>query len=298
MEFLITKTALEFGLYTIPWKEHFKPFLNDYEKEIKSGTYAGRHKDVNAYGKTFLSWPIRKLEYSYILNETLNHIFSGCKTLDCGCGVVPLPRVYKKMGCEAYACDNDLVTINILRQAKYISEKTINYSVQDITRLDFPSDTFDLVTCVSVLEHLPPGLDSLAISEMLRVLKRGGRLVCTIDFEPYYSSSPIHSILQSVLTGQLFFRTFWLLKEEPVRLLRKTTTILKSDRKTEVYQMASFNERIFNPFSKHMLGPIPSLVPSAEDIHDFWKEFWKPAAQGSPGLSLPNYISLGFVIEK
>jgi ubiquinone/menaquinone biosynthesis C-methylase UbiE len=298
MEYLITKTALEFERYTIPWKEHFKPFLSDYEKEIQSNSYAGRHSDVNAYGKTFLSWPIRKLEYSYIINETIGHVFSGCKTLDCGCGVVPLARVYKKMGCEAYACDNDVGTINVLRQAKYISEKAINYSVQDITHLNFPSDTFDLVTCVSVLEHLPPGLDSVSISEMLRVLKRGGRLACTIDFEPYDHGSQVHSILQAVLTGQLFYRTIWLLKEEPVRLLKKAITILKSDRTTEAYQMESFNERIFNPFSKQMLSPMLPQIPSAQSIQAFWKEFWKPVAQESAGLSLPSYISIGFVIEK
>lgn len=39
----------------------------------------------------------------------------------------------------------------------------------DITKLDFPNNTFDLVLCAEVLEHIPPNLLVEACSELMRV---------------------------------------------------------------------------------------------------------------------------------
>lgn len=51
----------------------------------------------------------------------------------------------------------------------------------DLTRLPYPDDAFDVVTCVSVLEHLPPDLQLRGMAEMARVVKRTGTLVVTYD---------------------------------------------------------------------------------------------------------------------
>ena len=50
--------------------------------------------------------------------------------------------------------------------------------------MDFDSDVFDIVTCVSVLEHVPAPADQQAVREMLRVVKPGGTLLMTIDYAP------------------------------------------------------------------------------------------------------------------
>lgn len=47
-------------------------------------------------------------------------------------------------------------------------------------RLPFPDGTFDCVTCLEVLEHLPEKNWSSAIEEMRRVLKPGAVLVVTV----------------------------------------------------------------------------------------------------------------------
>ncbi len=52
----------------------------------------------------------------------------------------------------------------------------------DITQLGFPDDSFDLILCSHVLEHVPD--DAIAISEMWRVLKPTGTAVIQV---------PIHS---------------------------------------------------------------------------------------------------------
>ncbi|OFW48235.1 MAG: hypothetical protein A3G77_03035 [Acidobacteria bacterium RIFCSPLOWO2_12_FULL_68_19] len=51
----------------------------------------------------------------------------------------------------------------------------------DFTRLPYPDEAFDVVTCVSVLEHLPRDAQIRGMTEMARVVKKNGRLVVTYD---------------------------------------------------------------------------------------------------------------------
>ena len=76
-------------------------------------------------------------------------------------------------------------------------EQHKDYRVMDVRDLAFPDETFDIIFCISVLEHLVcptqnpdhPDLANLfspkgarmAVKEMRRCLKTGGKLVLTID---------------------------------------------------------------------------------------------------------------------
>ena len=60
-------------------------------------------------------------------------------------------------------------------------EKAINAAIG--IRLELANEQFDLVTCVSVLEHMSDDDKLKGITEMSRVLKKGGRLIITFDKE-------------------------------------------------------------------------------------------------------------------
>jgi len=60
--------------------------------------------------------------------------------------------------------------------------------VSDITKIPVKSGTFDNVLCTEVLEHVPH--PELAVAEIARVLKPGGRLVLTAPFVSYTHFSP------------------------------------------------------------------------------------------------------------
>lgn len=61
-----------------------------------------------------------------------------------------------------------------------IQRASIRYQHADITCTDFPSETFDAITCLSVIEH---GVDLPAyFAEMSRILVPGGYLVTSTDY--------------------------------------------------------------------------------------------------------------------
>ena len=57
----------------------------------------------------------------------------------------------------------------------------VRYERGDLTRLEFPTASFDVVICISVLEHMPREARLDGVREMARVLRPGGRLILTYD---------------------------------------------------------------------------------------------------------------------
>lgn len=55
-----------------------------------------------------------------------------------------------------------------------------NLAPEDATALPYADDSFDVITSISVIEHIPADGDTLAVREMWRVLKPGGRMVITL----------------------------------------------------------------------------------------------------------------------
>jgi len=59
----------------------------------------------------------------------------------------------------------------------------VEYIRADLTRLPFSDASFDLVSCISVLEHMPADTRVRGVQEMARVLKPGGQLLLTYDLQ-------------------------------------------------------------------------------------------------------------------
>ena len=54
-------------------------------------------------------------------------------------------------------------------------------------KIPFPDKTFQYVTCVEVLEHLPAELRAQAFQEMHRVLQPGGKLIMTVPHSGWFA---------------------------------------------------------------------------------------------------------------
>jgi ubiquinone/menaquinone biosynthesis C-methylase UbiE len=92
--------------------------------------------------------------------EQLLKEFSGCKILDVGCGRAKLPGA-----------------IGIDRRVRETTAREVQLDINhDLLSFPWPieENSFDLVHCAHVLEHLPP--TATVIEEIYRVLKPGGVL--------------------------------------------------------------------------------------------------------------------------
>jgi len=141
-----------------------------------------------------LPYPVRRVEYPWaILNAKLN---KPMKILDVGSGVSLFPVYLVSKGHELISIDPDKILMERVSPmlAKFSGVK-VNYQLGDVTDLNFEDGVFDRVFCISVIEHLEEeivdgnyfnyhkqNLDVKAIEELLRVLKPGGLLVLTFDW--------------------------------------------------------------------------------------------------------------------
>lgn len=98
----------------------------------------------------------------------------GALALDVGCGFGRWTRWLAEHGADVVGVDP---TEGMLEAARRASPASIQYRKMSATRLDFPDDSFDLITCITVVQHLEPREQELAIGEMARVLRRGGSMV-------------------------------------------------------------------------------------------------------------------------
>jgi SAM-dependent methyltransferase len=139
---------------------------------------------ARAYYETYWSQegfnPLRPLptEVEDVLNGLVH---SNTRCLDVGCGDGRTEGIWLHNRTGSY------VGVDVSNQAVAtaaslgLDARVIN----DASSLPFPSNTFDLVVCFEVLEHLMFPLD--AAREIQRVLKPGGALVATVPNVVYWT---------------------------------------------------------------------------------------------------------------
>lgn len=94
------------------------------------------------------------------------------KILDVGCGTGKLVIHLNKNGFSAYGCDPYIrETLKMFHIKPKLNKFFINASA---TRLPFNNNSFDMVTLVSVIEHLQKKEVEKFLSEAKRVLKKNG----------------------------------------------------------------------------------------------------------------------------
>jgi ubiquinone/menaquinone biosynthesis C-methylase UbiE/acyl carrier protein len=125
---------------------------------------------------------------------------NGMRLLDCGCGpgyvLEKLHGLYPAIQCTGIEVDEQLVAV-----AKgNVAEKRLNRCrifQQSVTAMELPDDSFDFVIARLVLEHLPNPM--LALKEVLRVLKTGGKAVFVAnDFDLHERTAPDSPALEEL----------------------------------------------------------------------------------------------------
>ena len=122
----------------------------------------------------------RPIEYRFVF-EAITKIYPK-KILDVGTGITSLPHLMSICGISVTAIDNisDYWSKGIFNRHYYVFNDDITKSKLDMK--------FDLITCISVLEHIKDF--EAAVKNMVNLLKKKGYLILTFPYneEKYISN--------------------------------------------------------------------------------------------------------------
>jgi ubiquinone/menaquinone biosynthesis C-methylase UbiE len=100
--------------------------------------------------------------------------------LDLGCGVGAFHPYVRKYFARFSGVD---ISEKSIEQAKAV-RGDIDYTAYDGARIPYPDRSFDFVSTICVMHHVPPADWSSFMREMRRVIRPGG-LVCVIEHNPW-----------------------------------------------------------------------------------------------------------------
>jgi ubiquinone/menaquinone biosynthesis C-methylase UbiE len=145
------------------WDERARTFAH----ADKEGWSAVCHRGAPAYFNAFLDWSQRRA-----LRPLLSSIDyrPGDPAVDVGCGTGRWTRALRGLGLESRGFD---VAPGMVERAQELSPD-ISFDVAPAHKMPLPAASQQLVTCVTVLHHLIPEQQELAVAEFARVLRPGG----------------------------------------------------------------------------------------------------------------------------
>lgn len=91
------------------------------------------------------------------------------------------------LGCKVYVVDNDAGSNGIIYNSRYVASrmnwKLVSYRRDIFKGIKANDNSFDKVFCICVLEHLSSSLRKRLMKEISRVLKPGGLVGITFDYD-------------------------------------------------------------------------------------------------------------------
>ncbi len=151
-----------------------KEYWTGVADEFRSADAAGLAPVLHFGAPTWFNRLIDKLQFRAVRRAlALAEIPRGAVVLDVGCGTGRWLRRYQELGFQATGVD---ATPGMLARAIECGT-TAPLIAGEACYLPFADATFDCVSDITVVQHIPRSLQPQALSEMMRVLKPGGRLM-------------------------------------------------------------------------------------------------------------------------
>jgi 2-polyprenyl-3-methyl-5-hydroxy-6-metoxy-1,4-benzoquinol methylase len=139
----------------------------------------------------------RPIEYSFVFKQISKYF--PTKILDVGTGITAIPHVMANCGIKVTAIDNiqDYWPKGMFNRHFYVINDNIVKSNLN--------ETFDLVTCISVLEHIEEY--DKAVSSMAKLLKGGGHLILTFPYNEKRGVANVYKLPDSNVKRIIPFKT-------------------------------------------------------------------------------------------
>jgi len=158
--------------------------MNQKQKTIK--VYQDK-KGMKVFDKASNRFPFQKYRYKIeanFLKKIIGQYKGNLKILDAACGTGRfLPIVFNtKKNIKYTGLDTSKAMFFYLKKKKLFSDnkKNISLVLSDAARMPFRDNTFDIIYTYHFLWHIPQENQKEAITEMMRVLKKGGTLIFDI----------------------------------------------------------------------------------------------------------------------
>jgi SAM-dependent methyltransferase len=151
-------------------RDYWAGVAEDFRSADPSGFAPVLHPGAPAWFNQLID----KLQFQAMRRAlTLAHIPPNSRILDVGCGTGRWVRRYAQLGLRPTGLDKTLGMLTTARRQKTVAPLLAG----EAHRLPFPDSSFDGVTDVTVVQHIPSELQPQALGEMIRVLNPGGRLI-------------------------------------------------------------------------------------------------------------------------
>ena len=154
------------------------------QKKINNLFLKKNHNELTDYKNKWVANPLwqwsRIYEYPFVESK-IDHFIKNkenLKILDAGSGITFLPyKLSDKQEIKNIVCiDYDE---SLQKTYESIPSNKVSFTRGSLDKLDFDENTFDIVYCISVLEHTD-NYDKI-LQEFKRVIKNGGLLIITFD---------------------------------------------------------------------------------------------------------------------
>jgi len=158
--------------------------------------------------------------------------------------------------------DEDLAESRALVHSAGLSDRIALHDCL-VHEAPFPAGTFDLITCISVLEHIPD--DGAALRAMLAMLRPGGTLVLTLPCMSHAAEQYIdydeYGLLEPDAEGFVFWQRYY----DADSLRSRVFSIAGEPSRCEVYGELAAGSFQRNAHAKRALGV----------SYPFWREpYW------------------------
>lgn len=158
--------------------------------EIFSNRFLIQNKRaLKDYSKKWVSDPLhqwsRQYEYPFVYSHVQNYVHqqrtSDIRILDAGSGVTFFPYYLSSLSpsVKVDCCDYDISLQKMFSKVNKVYKYPVNFYPVDLRHLAFPESSYDIVSCISVLEHTVEY--ETIIRQFKRILKKEGLLIVTFD---------------------------------------------------------------------------------------------------------------------
>jgi len=139
----------------------------DFKETVKEG--------YNKIANRYLEERTRDSEDVRLLEDLMARLPTNARTLDAGCGAgIPVAQILSQ-NFQVIGVDFSQAQIELARQ----HVPNVEFICQDITKLDFPEDTFDAICSYYAIIHIPRDEHQALFANFYKMLQPGGlALLC------------------------------------------------------------------------------------------------------------------------